>query len=133
MALKRRDALGAGMVKRLGGRIDDFKDALGPGKGPHHEAVEIAKPLERVVEHPQIGDKGHQLPQRQLAANDLLTAEIPHEEPAKTHKEVGHHEEDQPRALGADADLAQGVVALIKALGLAVLLREGLDHADAGD
>ena len=133
LALERGDALGVGMVKRLGGRIDDFKDALRASKGPHHEAVEVAKPLEWVVEHPQIGDKGHQLPQRQLAANDLLTAEIPHEKPAKTHEEVGHHEEHQPRALGADADLAQGVVALIKALGLAVLLRESLDHADTGD
>ena len=124
---------GAGVVERFGLGVDYLEDALGAGEGADHEAVEVAEPLERTVEHPQVRDEGHQLAQMQLLAQNLTPPEIPDEEGAEAHEEVGDHEEDQPAALGADADVLKSAVAAVEAAALALLLGEGLDHADTGD
>ena len=125
--------MGIGIAERLGAGIDHLKNALGTGEGADHEAVEVAEPLERPVEHPQVGDEGHQLAQTQLRPEDLTSAKIPDEKGAEAHEEVGDHEEDQPAAFGADADVPQGAVAAVEAASFAALLSKRLDHADAGN
>ena len=82
----------AGLLEGLGSGVDNLENTLGAGVGPHHEAVEVAEPLQGLVEHPDEGDERHELSQRELIPQHLLAAKVPNEEHAEAHEEVGHHD-----------------------------------------
>ncbi len=116
----------------LRGGVDDLEDALGPGEGPRHPGVDLAEPLEGAVEEPHVGVERQEGAQGQVSPDDLL----PPEQPDGRHAEAGHQarggEEDGPVAVRLHAHLLHRGVPSLELLDLAGLLRERLDHADAG-
>ena len=68
-----------------------------------------------------------------LAARHLPDAEGPHHQQADFGQQGDGRREQRPDLVDAVVDLQVVAVGLAEAVGLALFLREGLDHADAGN
>ena len=123
----------AGVLEGLRRGVDHLEDPVRARESAEHEVVEITGPSQRMVEHPEVADKGDEGAQGHLSAKDLSAAEVPDEEHAPAHQEVRHREEDEPVPFPCNADRPQLLVPLVEAVALALLLSEGLHHPDSGD
>ncbi|MDH6592935.1 hypothetical protein M2165_002824 [Variovorax sp. TBS-050B] len=113
--------------------VEDVEDALGARRGLLRDRDDAAHRVEPRVEAPDVGDEGRQHAHRDAAARHLPDAEGPDHEQADLGQERDGRREQRPGAVELVVDLQVVGVGGAEALGLAALLREGLDHADAGN
>ena len=84
-----------------------------------------------MVEHPQVPQEGHQLAQRQVLAEDPLSADEPHQDAAELEQHADDGVEDRHRVLHAAEAVANVRGRAAETLILPLLLAERLHHANA--
>ncbi|KAF1061315.1 MAG: hypothetical protein GAK39_05778 [Variovorax sp.] len=113
--------------------VEDVEDALGAGRGLLRHRDDAAHRVHAGVEAADVGDEGGQHAHRDAATRHLPDAEAPDHQQADLGQQRHRGREHRPGAVELVVDLQVVGVGGAEALGLAALLREGLDHADAGD
>ncbi len=113
-------------------RVEHLEDPLRRRHGARHPLGALRQPVQGAVEHREVGEKGHEAPDREPALpQDDAPAEVPDEQGAAGDREADHGEEGGEGLLGMDGGAEEVGVAEAEALDLVGFPGEGLDDLDA--
>ncbi len=112
-------------------RVEEFEHALAAGEEVGQPGGELRQRGQRRVEHGQIGEEGHERPERHLAVEHLAPADVPHDEAAEAEDERHRRREGRGRVIDVHPALAQVAADAVEPRVLAVFLGKGLHHAHA--
>ncbi len=120
-------------VRHVAHVVEDVEDAFGAGRRLLRDRDDAAHRVQAAVEAADVGDEGRQDTDRDLAASHQPDAEAPDHEQADLGQQRHRGREQRPGLVDLVVGLQVDQVGLGEAVGLALFLGEGLDHADAGD
>ena len=132
-ALQPADGNRMGRFGHAGDAVQDVEDALGARRRLLRDRDDAAHGIEPQVEAADVGQEGGQHTHRDMVVGDLPDAEYPDHQQADLGQQDDRGREHRPRGVDLVVDREVVVVGLAKARHLALLLGEGLDHADARD
>ena len=122
-----------GRLGDAGDMVEDVEDALGAGGGLLRHRDDAAHRVEPRVEAADVGDEGREHADGDRALRHLPDAEGPDDQEADLGRQRHRRREHRPDLVHAVVHRQVARVGFLEARHLALLLREGLDHPDAGN
>ncbi len=113
--------------------VEDVENTLGAGGGLLRHRNDAAHRVQPGVEAADVGEEGGQHANGDVAFGNLPDAEAPDDEQADFGHQRDGRAEQRPGAVEFVVERQVVFVGVAEALGLALFLGEGLDHADAGN
>ena len=113
--------------------VEDIENPFGAGGGLLRDGNDAAHRVEAQVEPADVGQEGSQYADGDFVFRDLPDAEGPHDQQSDLGEQGDGRRKQRPDLVDLVVDLEIVRVGCPETRRFATFLREGFDHADAGD